>query len=268
MSVAFSPDDTTLVSGADNELIMWSVDAWKVIWRATFEPAGPSIRSMAFSPDGSRFASGLSDGQLHLWNTTITKEMIPLPWRGRSQDPIISIAFLTDGKKALTAMASGDIRLFDVETGDILGKFDIPGKITSVAVSPDCSHLASYQETRVVLPHYIRIWDVENALASVQGMDKEDTIRSEFDNEDRSGSAFYSPRSVQLALSRIAEYDYSTGFMKVDDRNIFWTSPDFYESVCDPYNPLVFGPYGTTLMDYSSMNLCIGKKWVNCWLAQ
>ncbi|KAF9554453.1 WD40 repeat-like protein [Agrocybe pediades] len=268
MSIAFSPDDTILVSGAGSELIMWSVDTCKVIWRAKLEPAEESyVTSIAFSPDGTRFASGLSDGhlgQLRLWNAT-TREMIPFPWKLYSQCAITSITFLTDGKKVLTmAFRDRHIWLLDVETGDTLGYFDSPNKFDSVVVSPDCSQLsATFAYTDYCT---IRVWEVENALATAQEMDEED-IRAEFDNEDRSDSTFYSPQSVKLAMSVTAIY-HDNGWAKVDGRNIFWTSPDFHKSLCYAYNPLVIGPHGTTLMDYSNMDLCIGKKWVNCWLVQ
>ncbi|KAF4612633.1 hypothetical protein D9613_011805 [Agrocybe pediades] len=264
ISVAFSPDDTILVSGTRNELAMWSVDGCKVIWQARLEPAGASVRSMAFSPDGTRFASGSSDGQLRLWKTT-TSETIPLPWRGRSQHTVTSIVFLSDGKKVLTVSSDSAIHLWDAETGDILGKFNALPTFKCVAVSPDCSRLAASIYDADFEANPIRMWEVENALATVQAMAEED-IRSGFDNEDRIDSTFYSsPQSVKLAMSRIANY-HNDGWVKVDDRNIFWTSPDFRANLCHAYNPLVIGPYGTTLMDYSSMNLCIGKKWVNCWL--
>ncbi|KAF9553608.1 WD40 repeat-like protein [Agrocybe pediades] len=265
--VAFSPDDAILVLGSmGGELIMLSVDACEVIWRASYsvDPLA-SLTSMAFSLDGTMFACGLRDGQLCVWNTT-AKEMIPLPWRGRSQTAINFIAFLTDGKKILTVDDVEDdhansICLWDVETGNILVNFDMPYSPTSVAISPRCSQLATggYRGD-------IRTLEVGDVLASLQEMDVE-RIRSEFDNEDSSDSTFYSPRSVKLAMSRIANY-HDDGWVKVDDRDIFWTSPHFHENLCYAYNPLIIGPHGTTLMDYSNMDLCIGKKWVNCWLAQ
>ncbi|KAF9537925.1 hypothetical protein CPC08DRAFT_717627 [Agrocybe pediades] len=231
---------------------------------------------MAFSLDGTRFACGLngpSEDQLYVWNTT-AKEMIPLPWRGRSQNAIHFIAFLTDGKKLLSmgdASLSGtnSIYLWDVETGNILVNFDMPympnslGPRCTAAASPGCSQLATSSSTH---DQGIRTWEVGDILASLQEMDVE-RIRSEFDNEDSSNSTFYSPPSVKLAMSRIAKYQ-GDWWLKVDDRNIFWTSPDFRENLCYAYNPLVIGPDGTTLMDYSNMDICIGKKWVNCWLVQ
>ncbi|KAF4612638.1 hypothetical protein D9613_011790 [Agrocybe pediades] len=267
--VAFSPDDIILVLGSEGgELIMLSVDACEVIWRTPCSVRLlESVTSMAFSQDGTRFACGLNRDQLSVWNTT-AKEMIPFKLcRARSQNAIDFIAFLTDGKKILTVdtswLGTDSICLWDVETGDILVNFDMPYYLGSAAVAaaPGCSQLATSTHEKG-----IRTWEIEDVLASLQEMVVE-RIRSEFDNEDSSDSAFYSPQSVKLAMSRIANY-HGDGWVKVDDRNIFWTLPDFRETLCYAYNPLIIGPYGMTLMDYSNMDLCIGKKWVNCWLAQ
>ncbi|KAF4612729.1 hypothetical protein D9613_011784 [Agrocybe pediades] len=181
VSVAFSPDDTILISGVGSELIMWSVDTCEIIWRAALEPAEALVMSIAFSLDGTRFASGSNDGQLRLWNTT-TREMIPLP----CSTCINSIAFLSDGKRILTmSFNNRAIHLWDVETGDILEKFDLPHRTWATAVSPDCSQLAAYDidssETGV-----IRIWEVEDALSTTPpGKVAVEDIRSEFENEDR-----------------------------------------------------------------------------------
>ncbi|KAF9544649.1 hypothetical protein CPC08DRAFT_402242 [Agrocybe pediades] len=265
-SVAFSPDDTILVSGARDELIMWSVDACKVIWRERLKSAGGSVWSIAFSPDGTRFASASSnDCQLRVWNAA-TREMIAL----QSSGHMTSIAFLSDGKKILTMPSDryGMALLWDVETGNVLEKFQIPLGIQALTISPDFSQLAVYE----INPYYemgvIRIWDVENGLSTTPGNVAVEDIRSEFENEDNNDSTFYSRWSVKLAMSRIADYHNTDGWVKVDDRNIFWTSLDFRENLCRAYNPLVIGPYGTALMEYSNMDLCIGRKWVNCWLAQ
>ncbi|KAF4612686.1 hypothetical protein D9613_011778 [Agrocybe pediades] len=274
MSISFSPDNTVLILGNPRlGLIIWSIDDSKVIWEEKVEPAAFAI-SMAFSRDGTRFASGSSDGALCLWNIRTTPvEMIPLPWRGHSEGSIASIAFLPDGDKVLTVTADSSygtsICSWDVETGDILGIFGIPLLHRPVVISPDCSQLALYEhENQGISTRSIRIYEVENALATGwQGMTEED-IMAGFDNEDRSDSTFYLPLSVKLAMSRIAQYDHVTGWMTVDDRNVFWIWPDFLGNLCYAYNSLTIGPYGTTFMDYSSMNLCIGKKWVNCWLTK
>ncbi|KAF4613239.1 hypothetical protein D9613_010773 [Agrocybe pediades] len=257
-SVVFSPDDSVLLSGgSDGKTAIWSVVDCKVMWQERADPGGASVKSVAFSPDGTKFASGLHGGyaKIHLWNIT-TKEMTCLHDISWCLGSVISVAFFQDGKKILSGSSNGKIRLSDVETGEIVNDFEV-GPISSMAISPDCSQLATCGDKGIM-----RIWEVENAFAA-QEMSRKD-IRSKFDSEDLRDSTFYSPQSIKLAMSRIAKY-HADGWVKVDDRNIFWTPLDLREDLCLPYNDLVVGPHGTTSMDYSYMNLCIGKKWVNCW---
>ncbi|KAF4615147.1 hypothetical protein D9613_003435 [Agrocybe pediades] len=259
-SVVFSPNDAILVSaGPGGKIVVWSVAESTVMWRVNGELGEASVNSVAFSPDGTKFASGLDGNwKILLWNIT-TREMTPLHRISHDLGSVISVAFFQDGKKILSGSSNGTILLWDVETGNILRNLNV-GPISSVAMLPDCSQLTTCGAKGA--KGIMRIWEVENAFA-VQEMVMED-IRSEFDSEDLRDSTFYSPKSIKLAMSRIAEY-HENGWVSVDDRNIFWTSPGLRENLCLPYNGLVIGPHGTTIMDYSNMDLCIGKKWVNCW---
>ncbi|KAF9545458.1 WD40 repeat-like protein [Agrocybe pediades] len=256
-SVVFSPDDAILVSaGPGGRIAIWSVAECEVMWQARGELGKASVNSVAFSPDGTKFASGLDDGKwkILLWNTT-TKEMTPLHCTDHDLGRVISVAFFQDGKKILSGSSNGTILLWDVKTGNVLSNLNV-GSISSVAVSPDFSKLLTCGDEGIM-----RIWEIENAFAAQMVVED---IRSEFNSEDLHDSTSYSPKSIKLALSRIAKY-HEDGWVTVDKRNIFWTSPDLRENLCLPYNDLVVGPHGTTIMDYSYMDLCIGKKWVNCW---
>ncbi|KAF9539998.1 WD40 repeat-like protein, partial [Agrocybe pediades] len=265
-SLVFSPDDVLVLASSRGKIAIRSVAECKVMWQAEDELGTASVNSVAFSPDGTQFACGSDDGKwkILLWNAT-TRKMTPLHCTDHYLDSVILVAFLQDGKKILSGSSNGAILLWDVETRSILRNFTV-GPISSVAMSPDCSQLATCGNEGLVRiwkdEGVVRIWEVENAFAA-QEMVVED-IRSEFDREDLRDSTFYSPKSIKLAMSRIAKYR-KDGWATVDDRNIFWTSPDLRENLCLPYNGLTIGPHGTTLMDYSNMNLCIGKKWVNCW---
>src|SRR5262249_25046656 len=72
------------------------------------------VRSVAFSPDGQRLASGSYDKTVLLWQ----------PWTGQVEHslqghaaPVWSVAFSPDGTLLPSASAAGTIRLWHVATG-------------------------------------------------------------------------------------------------------------------------------------------------------
>ena len=68
MSVAFSPDGTTLASGGGlfyREVILWDVKTGAL--KSTLKGHSGAVVSLAYSPDGTTLASGSHDGTVLLW---------------------------------------------------------------------------------------------------------------------------------------------------------------------------------------------------------
>ncbi|MBN8574768.1 MAG: hypothetical protein J0M05_12715, partial [Candidatus Kapabacteria bacterium] len=113
-----------------------------------------SVRSVAFSPDGSRIASGSSDETIKIWDVSTGKELRTLTghtgW-------VNSVAFSPDGRKIASGSGIGDasIKIWDASMGKELqtltGHTDV---VYSVAFSPDGSRLASGSSDNT-----IKIWD-------------------------------------------------------------------------------------------------------------
>ena len=108
------------------------------------------VEALAFSPDGTRIASGSHDGTARLWDVESEQRIATLP--GDADSRLVSVAFSPDGKHL--ASVSSRVSLWDVETEQRIATFrgDQP---LSVSYSPDGKTLAvgTWNST-------IELWDV------------------------------------------------------------------------------------------------------------
>jgi WD40 repeat protein len=167
-SVAFSPDGRLAYStsggflrggwedGRDAAIRVWDVETGREVRR--LEGHRGIVRSMAVSPDGRRVLSGGRDGAVILWDAATGAEI--RRFRGHTTDEIVCVAFLPDGRRAVSGGGDTDrtIRLWDVETGREIHSFrGNPQGLTWLAVSPDGRRLLSSHRSGSQL----LLWDLE-----------------------------------------------------------------------------------------------------------
>jgi WD40 repeat protein/serine/threonine protein kinase len=164
----FSPDWRRLASASTNDNTITLRDAPTGQPIVTFKGHPVRIRSMAFSPDGKRLASGgggqKSGGvkvgdraELKVWDTQTGQELLSLPVANCTV--IKSVAFSPDGKRLASGTGPltnpGEVKVWDAQTGQELLSLKT-GAGTSVAFSPDGKRLASASHGGTV-----KVWDAQ-----------------------------------------------------------------------------------------------------------
>ncbi len=148
--VTIGPDGRTALSGsADKTLILWDLESGQALRR--FTGHGGAVLSVAISPDGETALSGSADRSVILWDLGTgdiihhfagqmdTLEATTYDPQGHF-DSVWGVAFSPDGQKAISAAYDEYTMVWDLTTGERIGRFcptDLAASIFSLAVSPD-----------------------------------------------------------------------------------------------------------------------------------
>ena len=182
--IAFSPDGQTLASGhqADETVHLWNLSTLKqigILLQLPFPDSstgnGPrrGVSSITFAPDGEHLKAGYVNGDVVTW--LIVGQRVPLDTLG-IRESARTLAFSPDRKLLASGGLKRTIRLWNVQSNDLVGSFEevgsffeeqdvrehsgqaviVHGMVSSMAISPDGKTLASVRAGEGV----VNLWDV------------------------------------------------------------------------------------------------------------
>ncbi|KAG8756651.1 hypothetical protein FRC11_005153, partial [Ceratobasidium sp. 423] len=228
MSVAFSPDGMSIVSGSgDTTIRMWDAHSPSPIGDPLKGP-GYFIYSVSYSPLGDMIASGSIDRSICLWDTNTGKQIGD---RLRGHDgPVNSVAFSPGGNLIASGSDDRTVRLWDVQRRAAVPSESSLFKghtewVWSVAFSPDSTHIVSGSQDTTM-----RVWDVERGI-TVFGPLK--------GHKNAVHSVAFSPDSSQIVSG---SYDKALWLWDVRTGSV---TGDPYEGHTSYVNSVAFSPNGT-----------------------
>jgi WD40 repeat protein len=137
--VAFSPDGHWIASGGwDNTLRLWDARTGE----AACAPLdnGDLVKTLAFSPDGSRLVSARQD-RLQVWEVATGRRLEEIQAPAPN---ILAVAFRPDGARLAALDGSGGATVFNAATGAVVARLRLGARhdTKALAYSPDGRWLA------------------------------------------------------------------------------------------------------------------------------
>lgn len=116
---------------------------------------GPIFQSISFSPDSTKVASGCGN-QIRIYSVEQNgKKPIKEITAGSNDNPIKDVQWAPDGRSIASGSSNGEIRVWDVDTKELLRNYNSRNGLTSLSWGYGGKYLGSGSEN-------IQIWDLES----------------------------------------------------------------------------------------------------------
>jgi WD40 repeat protein/DNA-binding SARP family transcriptional activator len=151
-SLVFSPDDTLLASGGEQNVYLWDVHHGTMLHHWTDHRL--ACMALTFSPDGRLLAGASEDHAIYLWDVCSGKLRSVLHGHSGS---VLAIAFAPNGDTLASVGGDCTLCLWDVDRGTLQHRLTGHSSwTTAIAFHPDSSQIATGSAEGVV-----KLWDVQ-----------------------------------------------------------------------------------------------------------
>jgi WD40 repeat protein len=124
-ALAFSPSGKRLAAGLPDLLVVWDVESRKVVAEKTGHTGG--TRGLSWHPDGKVFASCGWDRQVRFWTEDLATRWPAL----EMPEPMMALAFSSDGKTLACAGSSGTLLLLELNLSKRARFSGVPDSVVS-----------------------------------------------------------------------------------------------------------------------------------------
>ena len=148
-TVVFSPDARLVASGArDGSVRVWEAGTGRLVNSVGHRGA---IVSLGFTRDGQTLLTASTDGAA-LWNAATGLELRPIA-EGQA---LRGAVFSPDDRRVLTWTGGSAARVYETATGNVLGRLDQVGEVTTAEFSPQGDTVATAGRRNVY------VWDTRS----------------------------------------------------------------------------------------------------------
>ena len=155
-AVDFSPDDSQIVTGSDDQLKLWQLNAGKNIhtFGVGTEVHSEPITSVKFSQDGEWISSASVDNSVRVWRPSTGAAFLNLD----NHFPVLDIEYLPGTNYIAITSSDNRLEIRNTKNSGLVQDFvGHTGAVLSVSISADGKILASGSTD-----HTARVWNVED----------------------------------------------------------------------------------------------------------